>query len=71
MSGFSIPETVVTAGQKGRTFASLQNLENTTVKVQRGAEIGTVEPLLVAYPSCEGGRAAGKLLCPSHWRVCG
>lgn len=54
LSGLSIPETVVTAGETGRIFVPLQNLSTTRVKVQRGVELGTVELLQAGHANDVG-----------------
>ena len=45
-SGLSIPETVLTVGEKGRVYVSLQNLQTSRVKLVRGTELGNLEPLV-------------------------
>ena len=51
-SGLSIPETLLTIGEKGRVYVPLQNLQSTRVKLRRGVELGVVEPF-VATPLSE------------------
>ena len=50
-SGLSNPKTVLTIGEKGRVYVPLQNLQNTIVKLCRGAELGTIEPFVASSPN--------------------
>ena len=50
-SGLSIPETVLTIGKKGRVYIPLQNMQDTRVKLCRGAELGVIEPFVATSPS--------------------
>ena len=45
-SGLSIPDTVLTIGEKGRVYIPLQNLQSARVKLHRGAELGVIEPFV-------------------------
>ena len=45
-SGLSIPDTVLTIGEKGRVYIPLQNLQSTRVKLHGGAELGIIEPFV-------------------------
>ena len=45
-SGLSIPDTVLTIGEKGRVYIPLQNLQSTRVKLHGGAELGVIEPFV-------------------------
>ena len=45
-SGLSIPETVLTIGEKGRVYIPLQNLQPSRIKLQRGTELGDLEPFV-------------------------
>lgn len=59
-SGLSIPETVLTIGEKGKGYVPLQNLQNTRVKLHRGAELGVIEPFIASPPNDNATHTSGE-----------